>query len=275
MSQVKQEEGSRVVVQGRIVWGSLEMHHRKNYTSKQPEFNQKGEPVMECSFGLAVPKPTPTSSEAEIANFNGIWTAIHTEAGKQGFQHPNAKFAFKFIDGDGKKDDGSAYPKHSHGCIVVACSTRLPLSVGGWNNVGQEIQLSPKDVESGDYVIVNLLIKGHPAPNAGLYTNPAIVGLIQKGERIVSAPTVGQAFGMQRPAAIPTFAAQIQEQAASAPPSMMVPPVLTNPGVPSMGQTMAVPQYQPNIAVLPPQFQQPAQAPVQMFQVPSFPVPGQ
>jgi len=304
--QQQQDRGTEVIVDGRIVWGGLSMQPKKNFTTKQEEINLKtGQKIMQVAFGLAVPKPNPQSTPAEVENFNKVWVAIHTEAGKQGFQYPNPKFAFKFTDGDGTKDDGSAYPAHSHGHIVLSISTQVPLTIFKRNPDGSFTQITDKDIKCGDYVRVNLSIKGHPAPNAGLYLNPAGVAFLGYGDAIIATANPTALFG-NGPFAIPAGASLTPVGSGG-----MQMPTMQQPQVPQMPQQsyqqnpqtyqqpMQMPHpmqpVMPNTGVLPPQMQphvqqQPMQMPMQqpmqqyqqpaqqqqyaMPQIPTFPING-
>lgn len=295
--QQQQDRGTEVIVDGRIVWGGLAMQSKKNFTTKQEEINPKtGEKVMQIAFGLAVPKPNPQSTPAEVDNFNRVWTAIHTEAGKQGFNWPHPKFAFKFTDGDGLKDDNTAYPAHSHGHIVLSISTQVPLTIFKRNTDGSFTQITDKDVKCGDYVRVNLSIKGHPAPNPGLYLNPAGVAFLGYGDAIVASANPTSLFG-NVPFAMPTGASstpvgtggmqmptmqqqsfQQNPQTYQQPMQMPMAPVMPNTGVlPAQmqphvqQQPMQMPMQQPMA-----QYQQPAQQQqYAMPQIPTFPINGQ
>jgi hypothetical protein len=303
IAQQQKDYGTEVIVDGRIVWGGLSLQPKKNFTTKQEEINPKtGQKVMQIAFGLAVPKPNPQSTAEEVDNFNRVWTAIHTEAGKQGFQWPNPKFAFKFTDGDGTKDDGSAYPAHSHGHIVLSISTQVPLTIFKRNPDGSFTQITDKDIKCGDYVRVNLNIKGHPAPNAGLYLNPAGVAFLEYGDAIVASanpttlfgnvpfampagasPTPVGTGGMQMPTMQQPQVPQMPQQSYQQPQVMQQPvmqPVMPNTGVlPAQMQPHV--QQQP---MMPPQMpmQQPMQGYQQQFeqqqapqipQVPTFNMP--
>lgn len=312
--QQQQDRGTEVIVDGRIVWGGLSMQPKKNFTTKQEEINLKtGEKVMQVAFGLAVPKPNPQSTPAEVENFNKVWTAIHTEAGKQGFQYPNPKFAFKFTDGDGVKDTGLAYPKEQHGHIVLSISTQVPITIFKRNTDGSFTQITDKDIKCGDYVRVNLSIKGHPAPNAGLYLNPAGVAFLGYGDAIVASANPTTLFG-NGPFTMPTGASAtpvgtggMQMPTMQQPQQMQVPQMPMQQQMPQQSYQQNPQTYQqpmqmpmapvmPNTGVLPAQMQphvqqQPMQMPMQqpmaqyqqpaqqqqyaMPQIPTFPINGQ
>lgn len=285
----QKDYGTEVVVDGRIVWGGLDLQPKRNYTTKQEEIDPKtGQKIMQVSFGLAVPKPNPQSTPEQAANFTNLWNAIHTEGGKQGFQYPNPKFAWKFDDGDGRKDDGSEYPQTYKGSIVLKLSTRLPLNLFKRNPDGSYVQITPDQIKCGDYVRVNLSIKGHPAPNAGLYMNPAGVAFLGYGDAIVATADPKNMFGsgpfnMPQGASATPIGTNVQFPQAQAPQQqpwnhMQQPAVQNNfpPQAPQWGPATSapsVPQFQapqqeqapvaPNWNVMPDQFQQ--QAPQQQW----------
>lgn len=263
----QKDYGSEVVVDGRIVWGDLNLKEKKNFHTKQTEIDTKtGKTVMEIAFGIAVPKVNPSMPEAMKANFDNVWKAIHTEGGKCGFQHPNPKFAWKFVDGDLPKDDGSAQPEHFKGCIVLTCVTRIPLNffkrVVGQDGSVIHQQLTAGDFKTGDYVRVNINIKGHTGVNPGLYMNPNGVLFLAPGDAIASASaSPSQMFG-STPFAIPENIMNNQQ------------PQYAPQGQAPIGnfqqpqQPYGQPQYQqpqapvmPNANVLPPQMQQHVQQP--------------
>ena len=286
----QKDYGAEVVVDGRIVWGGLALQPKRNFTTKQEEIDPKtGQKIMQVSFGLAVPKPNPQSTPEGAANFTNLWTAIHTEGAKQGFQYPNPKFAWKFDDGDGRKDDGSEFPETYKGCIVLKLSTRLPLNLFKRNPDGSYVQITPEQIKAGDYVRVNLSIKGHPAPNPGLYMNPAGVAFLGYGDAIVTtAQDPKNMFGAgpfnmpqgasstpigtnvqfpqaQQPMQAPQFGGMQQPQAYPQNPQGF--PQAQQPMVPQFGQAPAQypqqpaqPQVDPNWNVMPQQFQQQQQA---------------
>jgi hypothetical protein len=214
---------------------------------------------MEIAFGIAVPKVNPQMNEAMKANFDNIWRAIHTEGGKCGFQYPNPKFAWKFVDGDLPKDDGSAQPEHFKGCIVLTCVTRIPLTffkrVNGQDGSIIHQQLTADDFKTGDYVRVNINIKGHTGVNPGLYMNPNGVLFLAPGEAIASASaSPSQMFG-SAPFAIPENI--MNAQPAYAPQGQAPIGNFQQPQQP-YGQPAYAPQapVMPNANVLPPQMQQ-------------------
>lgn len=275
----QKDYGMEVIVDGRIVWGGLSLTAKRNFHTKQEEIDPKtGQKIMQVSFGLAVPKPNPQSRPEESENFNKLWTAIHTEGGKQGFQYPNPRFAWKFDDGDGRKDDGSSYPEYYKGCIVLKLSTRIPLNIFKRNQDGTYTQMPADQIKCGDYVRVNLNIKGHPAPNQGLYMNPAGVAFLGYGDAIVATADPKTMFGsgpfnMPQGASAtpigtnvqfpnqPGFQQQMQPSHPQGPQHQWG-PATQQPSTPDFNQGMQQfaqqqqPATQPNWNVMPQQFQQ-------------------
>lgn len=195
-----QKSGIDIVVQGRIVWGGVKQQIKKVYGTQTPAINPKtNEQIIEWAFGLAIPKPSPQSNQHEVANFQTIWNAICSEGARLGFQQPGTPgFHWKFDDGDGRKPDGSAFPEHSRGCIVVACKTRIPLKLMAWEN-GKCVQVTEDQIKCGDYVQVALNIEAHGNPNAGLYVNPSFVARFAYGEAIVNQVDPTTIFGNTPP----------------------------------------------------------------------------
>ena len=88
--------------------------------------------------------------------------------------------------------------------MVLSCITRIPMKVFSYNGAYKEIS---EGVNAGDYVQVNVNIKAHTAEGtskAGMYYNPSLVLLVQKGDPVVSAvKNPESAFGQMAPVAAP------------------------------------------------------------------------
>jgi hypothetical protein len=264
------DDGTDIVIQGRFVWGSLSVVNKKVYGTQDDMLDKNGKPIPIIAFGLAVPKVSPQSSPAEADNFNKLWVAINTEAAKMGVQWGNPNFAWKVVDGDGKKKDGTDYPAHSKGCYIVSCETRLPVGLFAWVPENPKpVQVSDKDIKCGDYVQVNLSVSCHKPPNPGLYMNPVMVCRFAFGEAIVAMQDASKVFS--QPSYIPQGASQTP---VGTMPNNFAPPQFNQqpqqqfaqaPGVPNFAQpqqpqqNFQQPQAAPNFNVLPPQMQQPAQ----------------
>lgn len=282
--QAQQSKGTDIVVLGRIVWGSVKAQTKKVYGTQTPAIDPKtGKEIIEWCFGLAVPKPSPQSNQHEVANFQGLWNAICTEGAKLGYTQPGgAGFHWKFDDGDGRKPDGSPYPAHSHGSIILACKTRIPPKLMAWE--GNVIkQVTDDQIKCGDYVQVAINIDGHGNPNAGLYVNQSYVARFAFGEAIVNTPDPTTIFGNTAPpipfggSSTPMGGGTLPFQAPTNPVASQ--PNWQNPTGPGANVAAPMQQYQPNPAVLPQQFQQqfsnpqsaPPQQPVMQQQVPVQP----
>lgn len=257
-----QKSGIDIVVQGRIVWGGVKQQVKKVYGTQTPAIDPKtGKEIIEWAFGLAIPKPSPQSNQHEIANFQTIWNAICSEGARLGFQQPGAPgFHWKFEDGDGRKADGSPFPEHSRGCIVVACKTRIPLKLMAWEN-GKCVQVTEDQIKCGDYVQVALNIEAHGNPNAGLYINPSFVARFAYGEAIINQVDPTVIFGNTPPpipvggSATPMGGGFMQAPGFGTQPGSFGGPGMAAPA----GQQQQTPA-QPHYGVLPGQFQPGQQA---------------
>jgi hypothetical protein len=255
-------EGTTIMVQGRIVWTSGDLftgRAKTEYGSQTPKLNHKGEQMFEYGFGLAVPKTS--LNEAGAGQPGHIWTAIHEEAYKlfPSRQLP-PDFAMKYKDGDGIDNKGISFTQRKGyaGHLVFACTTSVQIKYfkteevldPNTNEMITTHTLINEGIKCGDYVNVQLNVKGHGAigaGKAGLYLNPYAVQLIGYGEAIVNAPTGAQIFGGTMPTmpagATPLTAPGLPHQA----------PPVTAGGV----QHMQAPMPAPHHAVLP-QAHQPA-----------------
>lgn len=198
--------GNSLLIQGRIVWTSgnslFEGKHRKNMNTNQLEYDDKGQPVIEYGFGLAVPKIDPRTNQF-TAEYVKIYQAIHGEAltlYPSGQLPPN--FALKYKDGDGVDHNGAPFNTREGyaGHIVLACTTRIPIKFFRFE--GNQNILVNDGIKCGDYVNVQLNIKAHPAKGQskpGVYLNPSAVQLIQPGKEIINMPSGDQMFGNAAP----------------------------------------------------------------------------
>lgn len=259
-------EGKQIMCQGRILWSAgkdvFSGAPRKNQMG-QPIMNANGEPAMEYGYGLAVPKPGPASTPDEVKNFMDMWNAIQSEAmALYPTGHIPPGFSFKYKDGDGVDHKGMPFSSREGyaGHLVYALTTSLPLKFFKYEG-GAYVQV--KDgIKCGDYVQVQVNVKGHlPKPGTqgkpGLYLNPNMTLFLGFGKEIVNAPDASSVFG-------------------AAPPPMPNGASATPVGGPanfgSFAQAATTPDVaqapvnqwggQANPNVLPPQFQQQQQAPV-------------
>lgn len=275
-----QQNGNSLVVQGRIVWTSgnslFEGKKKLDYNTNQPEFNDDGTPVVEYGFGLSIPKIDPRTGQA-TAEFQKIWQALHQEAFTL---YPSGQlppdFAMKFKDGDGVDHKGQPFGDREgyKGCIVLACTTRIPIKFfrfEGGNNI-----LVNDGIKCGDYVNVQINIKAHPAKGrgkAGLYLNPSAVQMIQAGKEIINMPSGDQLFGM----VAPTYAGEVIAHVAPSMPNAAAPMM---PNTAGQGGYSAPPAYAqpasapaPHYGVVPPTHQ-PQQGNGYAAPVPSAPMPS-
>lgn len=272
----QQSNGSGLIVQGRIVWGSGNLFsgsHLKDERTKQPLYNQDGSPKIQYGFGLAIPKMGPDGQWHP--EFLKVWNTLNAEALTlfPGGNIPPT-FAMKFKDGDKDVDHrGELYSKREGyaGHIVLSCTTFLTIKwfrFEGGNNI-----MVNDGVKVGDYVNVQLNVKAHPAVGqgkAGLYVNPSAVQLIQAGKEIINTPSGDQLFGM----AAPVYQGQVE--APVAPTMPMSAPGPSMPQQPAYAPPVAAPAAQPHYGVVPPSHQPaptPAAAPGGMPSMP--PMPGQ
>lgn len=225
----QQQSGTNIVIQGRVVWGSMKKSKKKVFGTQTDYIDPKtGQTVDQWAFGLAVPKPTPQSSQGEVENFQKLWQALCAEGAKAGFPNPgHGNFAWKFDDGDGVKDNNQPYPQHFKGCLVIACKTLFPLKLMAWEG-NTIVQVTDDQIKCGDYCQVALNISAHDAPNAGLYINPSFVARFGFGEAIVNTPDPATIFGATPPP-MPQGASHS--------------PVGTAPGNPGFGAPTGAPQF--------------------------------
>lgn len=254
-----QANGNSQMVQGRILWTTgkslFEGKAKTDYNTGVPVLDVAGQPKIEYGFGLAVPKGTE--------EFNTLWAAMYAEAYTiypSGQLPPD--FAMKFKDGDGIDDKGKPFADREGyaGHIVIACTTMIPIKY--FIHDGANSILVNDGIKTGDYVNVQLTIKGHPAVGrgkAGLYMNPNACQLIQAGKAIVNTPSGDQIFA-NAPMA---YAGQVVADTAPAMPQMGQ--------VPAMAPQMPVAQQAPAMPQMPVQQQAPvapAQAPAHYGVVP-------
>jgi len=260
-----------VMVQGRMVWTIGDLFAgdiAKVYGTQQPKVNKQGQQFREYGFGLAVPKSL--LAQAGPGQPGEIWAALHEVAYTM---FPNRvipkDFAMKYSDGDTDLDKNGqplSLKEGYAGCIVLSCKSTFAPKFFRYEN-GAYTHVS-EGINSGDYVQVSLTVDIHGAPNAGLYLNPQMVLLLQKGKEIINAPSATQVFGTQAPA-IPAWMPQTPQNAAPpmqsyAPPVQPAAPVQPHHAVlpaafqPQPGAMPALPNYapgapnNPNVGFAPP-----------------------
>lgn len=272
-----QTNGRTVMAQGRIVWSAGDLFKGQKMLDKntrQPRMNKAGEQMVEYGFGLAVPKTFFTPENMQPGKYGEIWVAIHEEAYTL---FPNRQippgFAMKYKDGDSAIDEkGVPYAQREGyaGHIVFACKTTIPIQYFIYDVASKQNIRVDQGIKVGYHVNVQLSIKAHPALNggkAGLYINPLAVQLVKQDKEIISAPSGDQIFGTQMPPGFdPAPYAQSQ--------GMLVPnPVAPAAAPMPQAQPQGIPQ--PHYAVLPPQHQPVAPAPMAAPGQPMMPpMPG-
>lgn len=231
---------------GRVVWGNLKGRPKVNQETKQPVLKD-GKPVIQYSFGLAIPKD----------QFAPVWAVMVAEGSKifpsiAAGQIPPS-FAMKFVDGDGIDSEGKPFNTREgyRGCYVLAISTEAfepPLTqlVGP----GQYQNVPGDTLKTGHFVRVALDIQSHgqkpgvPTSKAGLYLNPRLVEWVAFGAEIFNGPDATAAFGGTA-AALPAGAsatplsapAPLPPGAPQNPPQM--PPAGSPPGYPAPAPAVA------------------------------------
>jgi hypothetical protein len=275
--QQAQTNGNSIMVQGRILWTSgsslFEGKHKKNQNTNQLEFDDKGNPVMEYGFGLAIPKLDPRTQQF-TPEYVKAYQAIHGEALTL---YPSGQlppgFALKYKDGDTVDHNGVPFAQREGHAnhIILACTTRIPIKFFRFE--GNNNMLVSDGIKCGDYVNVALNIKAHPAKGQGkpgVYLNPSAVQLIQSGKEIVNTPSGDQMFGTAAPVYSGEVVAPVIPQMPMGAPMMPGQQLQQTPQAPMMPNQQQYQQPAPQAPapyhnVLPPnmqpgqqQYQQPA-----------------
>lgn len=250
------QQNNALLVQGRIVWTSGNLFEGKKMTDDngKPILDENGQQCVSFGFGLAVPKMDAQTGQYS-QQFTALWQALQKEALSvfPSGAIPN-DFAWKYKDGDQNDHNGVPFANREgyKGCIVIACTTQIPIKYFKWEG-GNNILIN-SGIKCGDYVNVQLNIKGHPAKGrgkSGLYLNPTACQLIAPGKEIINTPSGDQMFGMAAPVYV---AGQIEAPAA--------------PSMPNMNGQQQMPQQ--NMGGMPPMNNQGyAQAPQQQNYAPA------
>lgn len=226
---------------GRLVFGNpLVFAQSTDYNTKKPKVDQTGAPIMECTFGFAIPK----AGEQHWAQT--AWGQLIYAEGSAAFPTMIARddFAWKIIDGDSPKPNKAGtiintkegYPSH----WVLTLSTRFG-AVRSFK-VNQQFGTTDEciavtDIKTGDYGRLVLTCNNNKDKNGnaqtpGLYLNPLAfckdkdgVAIVGEGQQAVDA---NAAFGG-------TVSTPVQAQAYVAPqpvqqaaPAQYVAPVAQN-----------------------------------------------
>lgn len=243
------------VTQGRIIGTAQDGDlfkgaQKKNLKTGQLEVDPKsGLPVWNWVIILAIPK---AAMQGDPSGIGRIWTEMWTEFQRKfptnwqqlidprtGFPNPKTSFSMKCKDGDLAVDEqGKPYSLREgyKGCYVLTLSTRIPptffIPQGG-----QNVQVT-EGIKVGDIVNVAVQVS---SGDSGLYLNPKMVQLVERGAAIVSGPNADDVFGMAQP--------QRSQFIQS------VPDPMANPATAFQGMGMP---GAPAGSTVPPQYQQPA-----------------
>ena len=172
---------------GRIVWGHPLTPRQSTDNQGNKKFNDQGQPIMEVSFGLAI----PTEQFQTM-----VWPTMAQEIGKG---YPNGapgNFSYKMTQAHEIDNKGKPYSEREGyaGCVVLACSTTLQPPVGYVFENGAYRQISADQIKTGDYVTVGLNMKVNVPANRShtpsIYVNPLTVLLCYEGDAIAGAYTV-------------------------------------------------------------------------------------
>lgn len=168
---------------GRIVWGHPTKAKQKiDQDTNQPVFKD-GQPVLEWSFGLAIPR-----AEFEAS----VWPYMHQEACKG---YPSGtfppKFSWKMTDGD-KDIDPKGIPysqREGHaGHMILAVNTVFQAPGVFKLEGGVYRQMGGDEIKCGDYVRVGINFKVNvPAKvthTPSLYVNPLAIEFVGYGAEI-------------------------------------------------------------------------------------------
>ena len=208
---------------GRMIGGSLEkMHPRTENDGKTPKKNSAGEPMMQCNFGVAIPK---TQADWRSEPWGNIMYNIGVAAEPVLYASPS--FSWKVIDGDSPlpNKNGKA-PKDQTGYI----GNWILWFSQGWLpklcNADGTVELQPGAIQAGQYVQVLADVASNgakPPQTPGLYLNPRAVALAADGDRIVTEVDTAKAgFG----GALPTGARPVQPAVAGFAPAPIAPPAV-------------------------------------------------
>lgn len=179
---------------------------KRNYKTDQLEFDEKGQPIFNWVIVLAVPKQAMQQDPNGIGR---IWTEMwkaylekHPNGmqmvdPKTGFPDPKNFFSMKCKDGDLAIDtQGKPYRDRVGyaGHYVLTLSTQIKpqffIPDGGVNKEVTE------GIKVGDYVNVAVQVS---SGDSGLYLNPKMVQLVERGAAIVSGPSADDVFSKGQP----------------------------------------------------------------------------
>ena len=179
---------------GRIVWGHPLKPRHATDNQNNKKFTDDGKPVMEVSFGLAI----PADQFAQV-----VWPAMAQEIAKGYSQGIPGNFSYKMTQPHEIDKNGKPYADREGyaGCVVLACSTTLQPPGGYVFENGAYRQIGDDAIKTGDYVQVGVNFKVNVPTNRShtpsIYVNPLTVLLCYEGDAIAGAYTADptQSFG--------------------------------------------------------------------------------
>lgn len=243
--QPQQQAG--LLMQGRIVWTSGKLFEGKPMSDDNGKviLDDQGNATIIYGFGLAIPKVDPSNGQQS----QQLVTLFNTMQREALAIYPNGTpndFAWKYKDGDAKDHNGKEFSDRDgyKNCIVLACTTQIPIKYFRWEG-GNNILIND-GIKCGDYVNVQLNIKGHPPKGRGkpgLYINPTGCQLVAPGKEIINTPSGDQLFGMGAPV---YSAGQVEAPVQSMPNTNMG-------GMPAMNNQGGMPNQQFNGGGIPQQ----------------------
>ncbi len=173
-----------LIVQGRIVWGHpSKLTQKVDRTTRQKVFKD-GQPVMQCSFGLAIEKNM---------FFQQVLPHFQAEARTAFPNGTPPKFSWKYKDGDTDIDEkGRPYNQREGyaGHCVLTISTQGFAPQVFKNENGAYRQLAENEIKCGDFAAVSIAVKYNNAATGltpGVYVNPNAVILTGYGPEIASS----------------------------------------------------------------------------------------
>jgi hypothetical protein len=222
---------------GRMIGGSVKLTPATDSKTNLPKLIKSGpnmgQPLHECSFGVAIPKEAGHTHWAHT-----VWGGAIYAEGQVSFPAGETQmpaFSWKIIDGDStipnkkmkKPCDQQGYPGNWIIWFSSGSAPQLCEIIG--NKAGEAPrQLAPgMEILAGYYIQVFGNVKDNkPSETPGVYLNHKAVALAAYGERISTGPDIG-AIGFGG-AALPAGASLAPVGGMMAPPAGL-PPL---PGVP-------------------------------------------
>ena len=259
---------TEALINGRIVWSHPLRAKKKQYMDGPNKgrdiLGKDGQPVMEYSFGLAVPKMTTLQAMQQqgqnvdlgMAFENAVWPHMAAEIATG---YPNGvppRFSYKYHDGDGNDHEGKPFNLREGyaGHYVLTVSTVAgPPSLWKFNpQSGQYDQQNEDAVKCGDFLRAGISFKVNVATGThtpSIYVNPTALEIAGYGSEIRTTVDPRSLFGGQAAPMLPGASA------------MPIAPQ-TGAALPGMGQQGQQPM-QGGMPGQQPMQQQPAQQPMQ------------